>query len=231
VCQTDSSPGGTLNALLRGGVQVSFFRHRFRSLQWANISRLEAHLMKSTATLLFAGVLMLAATQLIAQQSTPVGATGAVQGTQIIALDECDPTTFNEAPILKPDFCHSVAAGGATTLDELFGSVAQGHPDPGWDFEPDILTVKQGTDLSVVNQGGEPHTFTEVKEFGGGFIDGLNSAGEQVAPECSGGFKNLAVARTRIVQGSTVHVSNLSKGTHKFQCCIHPWMHFTVNVR
>jgi hypothetical protein len=27
----------------------------------------------------------------------------------------------------------------------------------------------------VVDQGGEPHTFTEVKEFGNGFVPQLNS--------------------------------------------------------
>jgi len=26
----------------------------------------------------------------------------------------------------------------------------------------------------VTDQGGEPHTFTDVKKFGGGFIDALN---------------------------------------------------------
>ncbi len=150
---------------------------------------------------------------------------------QIIALDECDPGTFNVVPILKPDFCHSVALDSATTFDDLITNAGKGNPDPGWDFEPDDVKVKQGAQLSVVNQGGEPHTFTEVKEFGGGFIDGLNGPGETVVPECAGGFKNLAVARTRIVQGSTVKVAGLSKGKHHFQCCIHPWMRVTVDVK
>jgi hypothetical protein len=65
------------------------------------------------------------------------------------------------------------------------------------------LTIKQGTILSVVDQGGEPHTFTEVKEFGNGFVPRLNlGRATSVIPECSGGFKNVAVARTRILQGS-----------------------------
>src|SRR5262249_22322333 len=34
-----------------------------------------------------------------------------------------------------------------------------GTPDPNWDFEPDALTVKKGTTINAVNQGGEPHTF------------------------------------------------------------------------
>jgi hypothetical protein len=148
---------------------------------------------------------------------------------QIVALDECDPSTFNA--LLGPDFCHNVALGASTTLSDLFAKAASGEPDPGWDFEPDILKIDQDTDLSVVDQGGEPHTFTEVAHFGGGFIPDLNAPGESAVPECSGGFTNVAVARTRILQASTFRVSDLSKGTHYFQCCIHPWMRVKVEVK
>jgi plastocyanin len=150
---------------------------------------------------------------------------------QVVALDECDPLTFNTA--LGPDFCKNVALGAlgfATTLQDLFTKAAGGHPDPGWDFEPDFLKVKEGTDLLVTDQGGEPHTFTEVKRFGGGFIEGLNN-GETVVPECSGGFSRVDVAKTRIIQGSTTTITGLSKGTHYFECCIHPWMRVKVEVK
>jgi hypothetical protein len=70
-----------------------------------------------------------------------------------------------------------------------------------------------------------------VKQFGGGFIPGLNGPGESVVPECANGFSNLAVARTRILQGSHLDVIGLSKGKHLFQCCIHPWMRIEVDVR
>jgi plastocyanin len=148
---------------------------------------------------------------------------------QIVALDECDPTTFNEA--LGPDFCKNVTLGAFTRLADLFAGAQAGTPDPGWDFEPDVVRIKQGTPLSVVDQGGEPHTFTEVANFGGGFIPQLNVPGEEAVPECSGGFANLAVAKTRILQGSEVMVGNLSKGKHRFQCCIHPWMRVQVEVK
>jgi plastocyanin len=147
---------------------------------------------------------------------------------QVVALDECDPTTFNAA--LGPDFCHNVTLGAFTTLNDLFAKAAAGTPDPGWDFEPDALTIKEGTTLIVTDQGGEPHTFTEVKKFGGGFITGLN-AGEETAPECKGGFSNVAVAKTRILQGSHTDITDLSKGQHLFQCCIHPWMRMKVEVK
>jgi plastocyanin len=148
---------------------------------------------------------------------------------QVVALDECDPVTFNAA--LGSDFCKNVTLGAFTTLSDLFAKAAAGTPDPGWDFEPDTLKIKEGTTVSVVDQGGEPHTFTEVANFGGGFIPGLNAPGEDTVPECSSGFSNLAVAKTRILQGSEVHITDLSKGEHRFQCCIHPWMRVKVEVK
>jgi len=150
---------------------------------------------------------------------------------QVVALDECDPTTFNAA--LGPDFCKNIALaalGYATTLNDLFAEAAAGTPDPGWDFEPDTLNVDQDTDISVVDQGGEPHTFTEVAQFGGGFISGLND-GQATVPECAGGFSKVSVARTRIIQGSHIDVTGLSKGEHRFECCIHPWMRVKVIVK
>jgi plastocyanin len=166
--------------------------------------------------LVFAG-----ATYSVAQENAPSSA-------QVVALDECDPATFNA--VLGPDFCKNVALGSATKLTDLFAKAAAGTPDPGWDFEPDTVHVKKGSTLTVVDQGGEPHTFTEVAKFGGGFIPGLN-AGEETVPECSGGFANVAVARTRILQGSQVQVTGLSKGEHLFECCIHPWMRVKVEVK
>jgi len=150
---------------------------------------------------------------------------------QVVALDECDPSTVNAATGAGPDFCKNVALGASTTLPDLLAKAAAGTPDPNWDFEPDSLTIKQGQVISVVDQGGEPHTFTEVKQFGGGFIPGLNGPGESAVSECAGGFSNVAVARTRILQGSHLDVIGLSKGKHLFQCCIHPWMRIEVDVR
>ena len=165
-----------------------------------------------------------AATPAMAQAGQP-------RQVQIVALDECDPATFNAA--LGPDFCHNIALaplGFATTLEDLFAKAAAGHPDPGWDFEPDQVTIKKGGVVSVVDQGGELHTFTEVAKFGGGFVDGLNH-GDATVPECAGGFAKLGVARTRVLQGSRFDINGLSKGKHLFQCCIHPWMRVEVNVK
>jgi len=147
---------------------------------------------------------------------------------QVVALDECDPTTFNA--VLGPDFCKNIALGYQTTLSDLFQEAANGNPNRNWDFEPDTVHIHEGTILSVVDQGGEPHTFTEVQKFGGGFIEGLNG-GEAAVPECAAGFSSVAVARTRILQGSQLEITGLSKGAHHFQCCIHPWMRVTVDVK
>jgi hypothetical protein len=162
----------------------------------------------ATLTLLAGCVILAGATHAIADGSSPSLA-------QVVVLDECDPVTFNAA--VGPDFCRNVTLGAFTTLSELFTLAEAGTPDPGWDFEPDKLTIKRGTILSVVDQGGEPHTFTEVKEFGNGFIPQLNpGSATTVIPECSGGFKNIAVARTRILQGSHLDITGLSKGKHLF---------------
>ena len=148
---------------------------------------------------------------------------------QVVALDECDPGSFNEK--LGPDFCKNVAIGAATSFKDLFAKAHAGTPDRGWDFEPDTVRIRKGTILSVVDQGGEPHTFTEVEQFGGGFISGLNAPGENTVPECAGGFSNVAVAKTRILQGSQLQITGLSRGEHRFQCCIHPWMRTEVEVK
>lgn len=69
---------------------------------------------------------------------------------QVVALDECDPTTFNNA--VGADFCKNITLGASTTLSDLFASVASKKPDPGWDFEPDSAEIGNGTILSVVDQ-------------------------------------------------------------------------------
>ena len=186
--------------------------------------------MRKATLIILAGWVSLACTTLARAQGN--GNSGDIA--QIVALDECDPTTFNALPPagVGPDFCKNVTLGAFTTLSDLLAGAEAGTPDPGWDFEPDTLTIKQGTILAVANQGGEPHTFTEVQTFGNGFLPPLNpGSATSVIPECSGGFKNVAVARTRILQGSHLDITGLSKGKHLFQCCIHPWMRIEVDVK
>lgn len=187
--------------------------------------------MKSSAGKLglLAGCLLFVGTsQAMAQETREHEQENSPNVAQIVALDECDPTSFNM--MLGADFCKNVALGASTSFNQLFAKAKAGTPDPNWDFEPDVLHIKKGTTVVVVDQGGEPHTFTEVERFGGGFIPDLNS-GEATVPECKGGFGNVAVAKTRILQGSQLLVPGLSKGEHLFECCIHPWMRVKVEVK
>ena len=62
---------------------------------------------------------------------------------QVVIFDECDPTTFNA--FAGPDFCKNVTLGAFTTLSDLLAAAEAGTPDPGLDFEPDQMTIKQGT--------------------------------------------------------------------------------------
>jgi hypothetical protein len=185
----------------------------------------EGALMHKVAVLtLLTGLAILAgSTRAKAQAISPSPA-------QVVALDECDPATFNDPSAVGPGFCQNVALGAQTTFAELFAEAAAGTPDPNWNFQPNTVVIKKASILSVADEGGEPHTFTEVKQFGGGFIAGLNG-GQATVPECSGGFSNVAVAKTRILQGSHLDITGLSKGKHLFQCCIHPWMRMEVNVK
>ena len=116
---------------------------------------------------------------------------------------------------------------GADSAQLPPGGAGSGHTNAGGS-RPAIRVA--GTTVSVVDQGGEPHTFTEVAQFGGGFVEPLNH-GEPTVPECASGFSIVAVARTRVTQGSRLDVAGLSKEKHLFQCCIHPWMRMEVDVK
>ena len=140
--------------------------------------------------------------------------------------DQCDPASFNAA--LGAGTC---TKQGSVTFAQFNSELNSTQKVAAWQFAPSNLTIRIGQSIAATNDGGEVHTFTEVAEFGGGFIPGLNKPGETPVPECEGGFSNVAVARTRILQGSQLQVSNLAKGKHLFQCCIHPWMRMEVDVK
>ena len=96
-----------------------------------------------------------------------------------------------------------------------------GHPS--WRNEPSHLTAQAGKSVRVTNKGGRGHTFTEVANFGGGFVPLIN-VGLIPAPECAPGRPiNLA-------PGASIELTASGEGLHKFQCCIHPWMRATIRV-
>jgi hypothetical protein len=76
---------------------------------------------------LLAGCLMFAGTTHALEQEKENGNPASVA--QIVALDECDPVTFND--VLGPDFCKNVTLGAFTTLSDLFKEAAAGNSGPG----------------------------------------------------------------------------------------------------
>src|SRR5262245_50718483 len=156
------------------------------------------------------------------------------QDPRIALMDNCDPKTFPNG------VCVVLPRPGDTTfaefLDQLFsplidrGRVFVGHP--AWRFEPSYVSIRAGQTVRVTNSGGEGHTFTEVRNYGGGSIAMLNGPDTVLAPGppglpgCPANPANLVVVN----QGDTVRVTGLSPGLHKFECCIHPWMRAVIDV-
>ena len=153
---------------------------------------------------------------------------GAVQGDKKIRMyDDCNPATFNL--ILGEGAC---VGNGHTTFDEFIGELAATQDAHAWRNQPSAMKVNIGRSTLIENRGGETHTFTPVAAFGGGFISDLNGiSGNPVpAPECLNLAALVFLPAGGIAPGPTAGSSDLSVGTHKFQCCIHPWMRTTIEV-
>lgn len=153
-------------------------------------------------------------------------------------FDDCDPATFNAA--FGPGTC---VKQGDTVVDDFLaqlvenGNVANKSVD-GWKFKPGEFHVDAGDTINAVNVGGEFHTFTAVKQFGGGCIPQLNEIlGLTPVPECDAlapdGVTPLAFLTSGVPSDGMLPVdtSGLAPGTYKFECLIHPWMQSVVTVR
>ncbi len=152
----------------------------------------------------------------------------------------CDPATFNAA--VGPGTC---VGDGTITFSHFIAEVTSAHKAGAWHFDPAAGTVDPGTVLSLENRGGETHTFTKVKNFGGGFVAPLNAlSGNPIpAPECAmvtmGGLiprppgpGNIFVEAGETEAGPTAGSSIMPSGTTtKFQCCIHPWMRTELTTK
>jgi hypothetical protein len=159
--------------------------------------------------------------------SLTVGA-GAFQGDKKIRMyDDCDPTTFNA--VLGDGAC---VGNGHTTFDEFIQELAETQDAHAWRNQPSAMLLNVGRPTLIENRGGEVHTFTPVAEFGGGFVNELNGiSGNPVpAPECLNFGSIVFIPPGGVEEGPTAGSSELSVGTHKFQCCIHPWMRTVVEV-
>ena len=172
-------------------------------------------------------LLMVTAVTISVSAQSPFGSTHARPDQNKIAiLDNCEPTDPGWTPTggctLKPK-------QGDVSFEEFFALLSSplsvavvGHPS--WRNEPSYLSIKAGTDVRVVNEGGRPHTFTKVANFGGGNVPvpALNQ-GLIPAPEC------LVPAPQVLAPGQRQELE-LAPGLHKFQCCIHPWMRAAIRV-
>ena len=153
---------------------------------------------------------------------------GAVQGDKLIRLlDDCEPVSFNA--VLGDGSC---IGNGHTTFDEFIAELAATQDAHKWANQPSDMQLNVGRGTVIENRGGEVHTFTPVAEFGGGFIPDLNGiSGNPVpAPECLNFGAIVFIPAGATEEGPTAG-SDLSVGSHKFQCCIHPWMRTVIEVR
>jgi plastocyanin len=158
-----------------------------------------------------------------------IGSTTAGGGTGlriIKMMDQCDPASFNAA--LGPDTC--VGNKGGVPLDTFLRVLGRTGHFGAWHFAPGQVRLQEGQVFQAVNHGGEVHTFTEVDEFGGGFVEELNqlSGNLEPAPECN--LTALGPDDFIPPDGASEPEAEES-GTHHYQCCIHPWMRADVIVR
>ena len=149
---------------------------------------------------------------------------------EVVLRDDCDPNDPGWTPTggcTLPEGDVTLAEFNAQRLSPLAPSVI-GHL--AWWFDPNYLKVKAGKKISIRNDGGRTHTFTEVANFGGGRVPPLNASQPGVppltpAPEC------LAAGVVNLPGGATDTVDGLAPGDHRFQCCIHPWMRTLIKVQ
>ena len=148
--------------------------------------------------------------------------------------DYCDPASFGPG-------CSRSTTGGFITFGGFLAEIRTEQSVGAWRFSPSDLIVEEGAPaITVQNVGGEAHTFTRVKEFGGGFVPILNtlSGNNTPAPECAHmvngqlapqpfGPRNLFVPA-----GATLAAAGFAGDEAvNVQCCIHPWMRSTINGR
>jgi hypothetical protein len=149
--------------------------------------------------------------------------------------DDCDAATFNAA--VKPGAC---TGNGGTTFQKFTQELQEDKIAGAWRINPDNTGLDSGQPTMLTSRGGELHTFTRVQNFGGGIVPLLNdlSGNPVVAPECAA-LGNPAAASPgsipifpgAVVAGPTAGSTALPAGKTQFQCCIHPWMRTTIEVK
>lgn len=159
------------------------------------------------------------------------GVASASQSAKVIkAQDDCDAASFNA--VIGPGTC---VGDGRTTFDTFVGQLLTLGRAPEWEFSREKDKINKGRALAIVNEGGEFHTFSEVAAFGGGCVPELNGLlGLTPVPECepeAAPGVPLVFTTTGVGPGETITVTGLGKGTHRFECLIHPWMRSKITVK
>jgi len=162
---------------------------------------------------------------LAASMPIPLPATAHDHDSKVVIRDDCVPNDPGYAPTggcLQKEGDVSFAEFGAELSSPLAPTSVIGHQ--GWRMDPPYIKIDTDDTLMVRNRGGRTHTFTEVRDFGGGKIPSpaLNK-GLVTAPEC--------LVSTDIAPGGKAEVTGLTEGNHHFQCCIHPWMRAITKVK
>ncbi|NUR05450.1 MAG: hypothetical protein HOQ22_07115 [Nocardioidaceae bacterium] len=156
-------------------------------------------------------------------------------GKQIKILDDCDPASFNAA--VGDGTC---VGDGRTTFGDFLAELQATQAAADWRFKPSMLKVHAGRPVILENRGGETHTFTLVKQFGGGFVPVLNQLSDNPvpAPECVDPGNAEVPAPPSPVNvfvsadsDEAFATAGLKPGRYMFQCCIHPWMRVILTVR
>jgi hypothetical protein len=149
----------------------------------------------------------------------------------IVAHDACDPASF-DAALQDENAC---VKPGNVTFAEFLAELQATKVAREWRFTPEQVVGHFGIDVLGNNVGGEEHTFTPVRNFGGGFIPILNQlSGNLVeAPECANLDPDDVVpsgGKYMIEAEELASVADAS-GIARVQCCIHPWMRSEVRMQ
>ena len=157
------------------------------------------------------------------------GGVDAVQGDKKIRMyDDCEPTSFNA--VLGDGTC---IGNGHTTFDEFIAELAETQDAHEWRNQPSAMQVRRmwAANQTLRSRRGSTYLYSsrclwwrlhsrsqwDLRESGSRagvfelWIDRVHPAG---ATE----------------EGPTAGSSDLPVGTHRFQCCIHPWMRTVIEV-
>jgi hypothetical protein len=158
--------------------------------------------------------------------TAPAAAADEPQVKNMRLIDKCDKASWD---VEFANLCTFNA--GSVTLARFRADLAKGG-NGGWWINNRDETIDVGDSLHVINEGGIVHTFTEVRSFGQGVVDEWNQAvpRQPKAINAAGVPVSFADFGTAVASGATADVVP-TKGVHRYQCIIHPWMRSVVTVR